>query len=144
MREQYRKAMSGVRPSAECTERIMEMTERKQRRSKKGWLAVAIAAAVLLGAAFTANAATDGALFDGRLLHGLRLVMDGKEFALSDYQVAVHTVTDENGETVVQHDYALPNGAEIHASVAENYTSFSVDSSDSYDSIRVEAASEAD
>lgn len=144
MREQYRKAMSGVRPSAECTERIMEMTERKQHRSKKGWLTVAIAAAVLLGAAFTANAATDGALFDGRLLHGLRLVMDGKEFVLSDYQVAVHTVTDENGETVVQHDYALPNGAEIHASVAENHTSFSIDSSDFDDSVRIEAASEAD
>ena len=130
MREQYKKSMSGVRPSAQCTERIMNMTEKKRHRIGKGWLVAAIVAAVLLCAAFTANAATDGALFDGRLLHGLRLVIDGKEFLLNDYEVDVYTTTDQDGETVVRHEYALPNGAEIRADVAEEYTAFAMDADD--------------
>lgn len=121
----------------------MAMTEKKQHRVKKGWIAVAIAAALLLCAAFTANAATDGALFDGRLQNGLRLIVDGKEFNLSDYQIDVHTVSDENGNTVVRHEYALPNGAEIHADVAEDYTAFCVndDGLDEDGKLRIEASS---
>ena len=136
MHEQYKKAMSGVRPSAQCTERILSMTEKKQTHLKKGWIIAAAAVLVLLCALFTANAATDGALFDGRLLHGLRLVIDGKEFILNDYEVDVYTTTDQDGETVVRHEYALPNGAEIRADVAEEYTAFAVDADD-VDSIRI-------
>ena len=126
-KEQYQKSLSGVRPSAQCEERIIAMTEKKQKPMKKGWIIAAAAVLILLCALFTANAATDGALFDGRLLHGLRLVMDGKEFYLNDYEVDVYTTTDQDGETVVRHEYALPNGAEVRADVAEDYTAFAVD-----------------
>ena len=127
MHEPYKQAMSGVRPSAQCTERILTMTEKKQTHLKKGWIIAFAAVLILLCVLFTANAATDGALFDGRLLHGLRLVFDGKEFDLNDYEVDVYTTTDQNGETVVRHEYALPNGAEVRADVAEEYTAFSLD-----------------
>ena len=130
MHERYKKAMSGVRPSAECTERIMAMTEKKQHRIGKRWIAVAIAAALLLGAVFTANAATDGAVFDGRLLHGLRLYFDGQEFSLDEHEVNVYTTVDENGDAVVVHEYSLPNDVTVRAQVAEDYTSFAVDADD--------------
>ena len=136
MHEQYRKAMSGVRPSAQCTERILSMTEKKQTHLKKGWIIAAAAVLVLLCALFTANAATDGALFDGRLLQGLRVWINGEDYNLSDYQVDVYTRLDENGDNVVRHDYALPNDIEIHADVAEDYTAFSVDGD--ADSIRIQ------
>lgn len=139
MYEKYRQAMSGVRPSAQCTERIMKMTKKKQHRIKKSWLAVAIAAIVLLSVVFTANAATNGAVFDGRLLHGLRLVFDGKEFSLDDYQVDVYTFTDKDGNTVVRHEYAAPNGVEIFADVAEDYTAFSLDGDIDNNEIRIQS-----
>lgn len=139
MRERYRQALSGVRPSAQCTERIIKMAEKKQHRIKKGWLAAAIAAIVLLCAVFTANAATDGAVFDGRLLHGLRLVLDGKVFFLDDYQVDVYTLTDKDGNTVVRHEYAAPNDVEIYADVAEEYTAFSLDGDISDKEIRIKS-----
>lgn len=127
MHESYKKAMSGVRPSAQCTERIMHMTENKPHRIHKGWLAAAIAAVLLLCAAFTANAATDGALFDGRLLDALRVRIGGQEYALSEHQINVYTTTDENGDTVVRHEYALPNDVTVYADTAEAYTAFSLE-----------------
>ena len=143
MHESYKKAMSGVRPSAQCTERIITMTEKKQTHLKKGWIIAAAAVLVLLCALFTANAATDGALFDGRLLQGLRLVFDGKEFYLNDYEVDVYTTTDQNGETVVRHEYALPNGAQVRADVAEEYTAFSMDA-DTADQVEISGEETSD
>ena len=144
MHEQYKQALSGVRPSAQCTERILSMTEKKHTHLKKGWIIAAAAVLVLLCALFTANAATDGALFDGRLLHGLRLVIDGKELILNDYEVDVYTTTDQDGETVMRHEYALPNGAEIRADVAEEYTAFAMDADDADSMVIVGADGAAD
>lgn len=130
MHERYKKAMSGVRPSAACTERILNMTEKKQKHFKKGWIVAAAVAAILLCALFTANAATDGALFDGSVLQNLRIIFNGQEVEFSEEQIDVYTVTNENGETVVRHEYALPNGNKVYADTAEDHTAFAMDADD--------------
>lgn len=128
MHEQYKQAMSGVRPSAQCTERIINMTNQKRYRVRKGWLAAAIVAAVLLCAAFTANAATNGALFDGTLFQNLHIFLNGKEYTYT--LSAPERSTDKDGNPVDHYSIDLPDGKTIDAYAAEEYTAFSVDADD--------------
>lgn len=130
MREQYRKAMSGVRPSAQCTERILSMTEKKQKHLKKGWIIAIAAVLVLLCALFTANAATDGALFNGNLFQNLRVILNGKEYELNDYVASIEGTTDEYGNPITHYSYDLPGGKSIDAYAAEGYTAFAVSADD--------------
>ena len=126
-KEQYQKSLSGVRPSAQCTERIIAMTEKKQTHLKKGWIIAAAAVLVLLCALFTANAATDGALFDGTLFQDLRVRMNGKEYELNDYLNLAEETTDKYGNPITHYSYALPDGNSIDAYAGEEYTPFAVD-----------------
>lgn len=130
MREQYKKAMSGVRPSAQCTERILSMTEKKQKHLKKGWIIAIAAVLVLLCALFTANAATDGALFNGNLFQNLRVILNGKEYELNDCVSSIEGTTDEHGNPITHYSYDLPDGKSIDAYAAEGYTAFAMDASD--------------
>ena len=136
MREQYKKAMSGVRPSAQCTERILSMTEKKKTHLKKGWIIAAAAVLILACALFTANAATDGALFDGTLFQNLRVYLNGEEYEMNEYLNLVEDTTDKDGNPVVHYSYELPDGKSVDAYAAEEYTAFAVDADDA-DSIRI-------
>ena len=136
MRESYKKAMSGVRPSAQCTERILNMPKENRKHLKKGWIIAVAAAAILLCALFTANAATDGALFNGTLFQDLRVILDGKEYRLNDYLSSKETITYEDGYALEHYSYDLPDGMSIDAFAGEEYTAFAVDANDA-DSIQI-------
>ncbi len=112
-KDQYQKAFSGVHPSEQSIERIIAMSENKRKTVKKGWIIALAAALILLCALFTANAATDGSIFSGEMLHGLIVRFNGKETRLDDYEVMVELTTDEQGEEVVKHSYGLPDNKKV-------------------------------
>lgn len=129
-KDQYRKALSGVRPSGQSMERIMNMTEQKTKQFKKGWIIALAAAVILLCALFTANAATDGALFDGTMFQNLKIRLNGKEYDMNDYLDLAESTTDKDGNPVVHYSYNLPDDKKIDAYAAEDYTAFAVDADD--------------
>lgn len=128
-KERYTSALSGVRPSDQAVERILTMTK-KQAHVKKGWIIVAAAVFILACALFTVNAATDGAVFNGELIHGLIVRINGKETRLENYAVKVENTTDADGNPVVRYSYDLQDGKSIDVYAAEDYTAFAVDAQD--------------
>lgn len=97
LRDNYKKAFSQINPSEETIERIFEMTEKKRlKRMPKGLIiAIALVATLLFGA-LTANAATNGALFDG-----ISLIMNSEEVNLKDYIIYYNpSSVDEEGNKV--------------------------------------------
>lgn len=107
--DNYKKAFSNIRPSDERLERIFDMTEKKKRVRglKKGLIAVMAVIIALMCGALTANAATDGAFFDG-----VRLIINGKEVDESEYLKVRKSYTNEDGEVVDEYTFALPEGDE--------------------------------
>lgn len=93
-KEKYIKSFSGVEPSDEIKERIINMTISKRKLSFKS-LAITFAVLMLLAMAMiTANAATDG-----ELLNNFIVLLNGEEVDSGDYILKEELVTDENGET---------------------------------------------
>ena len=129
-KKQYQNALSGVRPSEQSIERILSMTENKQKHVKKGWIIALAAAFILACALFTVNAATDGAVFNGELIHGLIVRINNKEMRLEDYAYTVEDTTDKDGNPVVHYSFDLPEGKSIDAYAAEEYTAFGIDAQD--------------
>ncbi|MBQ7541980.1 MAG: hypothetical protein IJT44_06790 [Clostridia bacterium] len=110
------------------------MTEKKQKHLKKGWIIAAAAVLVLLCALFTANAAADGAIFNGKLFQDLHIFLNGEEFT---YELTgAERTTDQDGNPVDHYSIALPDGKSIDAYAAEEYTAFAVDADDA-DSIQI-------
>ena len=96
LRDNYKKAFSQINPSEETIERIFEMTEKKHiKRIHKGLIIAIAVIATLLCGAFTANAATDGALFEG-----ISLIINGEKVDLGDYIVNHKFYVDENGNKI--------------------------------------------
>lgn len=103
-KEKYINSFSGVEPSDEIKERILNMASTKKRYSFKA-LAVVFAALMLIATAmFTANAATDGAIgekvieLSKEITEKISVVVNGKEIeATFNYK----PITDENGKTSV-------------------------------------------
>ena len=103
-KEKYISSFSGVEPSDEIKERILNMESTKKRYSFKA-LAVAVAVLVMFAAAMlTANAATDGAIGDKvielskEITEKISVVVNGKEIeATFNYK----PITDENGKTSI-------------------------------------------
>ena len=101
-KEKYISSFSGVEPSDEIKERILNMASTKKRYSFKA-LAVVLAVLIMVAAAMlTANAATDGAIGDKvielskELTEKISVVVNGKEIeATFNYK----PITDENGKT---------------------------------------------
>lgn len=109
----YKKAFSQVRPSDEAIERIFEMTEKKNRKIKHKGLIVAIACLVaLLCGTLTANAATDGALFDG-----IKLIVNGEEANLMDYLKVHRKYVTEDGKQVEEYEFVASDesGKEVQS-----------------------------
>lgn len=96
LRDNYKMTFSQISPSEETIERIFEMTEKKRFKGIRKGLIIAIAlAAALLCGALTANAATDGALFEG-----IGHIINGEEIDLGDYIVNHKFYIDEDGNKV--------------------------------------------
>lgn len=102
--DNYKKAFSNIRPSDERLERIFDMTEKKKRARgfKKGLIVVIAVLSVLMCGALTANAATDGALFDG-----IKLVINGEEANVSNYLKSHGSYTNDNGDVVDVYTFEL-------------------------------------
>lgn len=105
--DNYKKAFSNICPSDERLERIFDMTEKKKRVRglKKGLIAVMAGIIALMCGALTANAATDGAFFDG-----VKLILNGEEVNISDYLKEHKSYTKEDGEVVNEYTFDVPEG----------------------------------
>ena len=103
-KEKYINSFSGVEPSDEIKERILNMASTKKRYSFKA-LAVVVAVLITVTAAMlTANAATDGAIgekvieLSKEITEKISVVANGKVIeATFNYK----PITDENGKTSV-------------------------------------------
>lgn len=81
------------------------MTEKKNKRIKLKGLLVAVAClAALLCGTLTANAATDGALFEG-----INLIVNGENVDLKDYIKNYKSYVDEDGNTVSEYEIEVPD-----------------------------------
>lgn len=93
MDNHYKRTFSQIRPSDETIERIFEMSEKKNKRIKFKGLLVAVAClAALFCGTLTANAATDGALFEG-----INLIVNGENVNLVDYIKSHDKYVTEDG-----------------------------------------------
>ncbi len=103
-KEKYISSFSGVEPSDEIKERILNMASTKKRCSFKA-LAVVFAVLMMVAAAMlTANAATDGEIgekvieLSKEISEKISVIVNGKEIeATFNYK----PITDENGNTSV-------------------------------------------
>lgn len=81
MTNKYKKTFSQIHPSDKTLERIYAMSEKKNKRIKfKGLLIAAACITALLCGTVTANAATDGALFEG-----INLIIIGENVDIKEY-----------------------------------------------------------
>lgn len=81
MTNKYKKTFSQIHPSDKTLERIYAMSEKKNKRIKfKGLLIAAACITALLCGTVTANAATDGALFEG-----INLIINGENVNIKEY-----------------------------------------------------------
>lgn len=103
LRDNYKKAFSQINPSEETIERIFEMTEKKRiKRIHKGLIIAIALIAVLLCGSLTANAATDGALFEG-----IGLIIRGEDVDWKDYITNYKSYVDDEGATVEEYEFDL-------------------------------------
>ncbi|MCM1285083.1 MAG: hypothetical protein NC213_04680 [Acetobacter sp.] len=126
--DNYKKAFSNIRPSDKRLERIFDMTEKKKRARgfKKGLIVVIAVMSVLMCGALTANAATDGALFEG-----VKLVINGEEANISDYLKNHNSYKNDDGDVVDQYTFDLPDDAgsisyEMVGGAADNTASIEI------------------
>lgn len=103
-KEKYISSFSGVEPSDEIKERILNMASTKKRYSFKA-LAVVFAVLIMVAAAMlTANAATDGAIgekvieLSKEITEKISVVVNGKEIEAT---INYKPITDENGKTSI-------------------------------------------
>lgn len=81
MTNKYKRTFSQIHPSYKTLERIYAMSEKKNKRIKfKGLLIAAACITALLCGTVTANAATDGALFEG-----INLIINGENVDIKEY-----------------------------------------------------------
>lgn len=101
-KEKYINSFSGVEPSEEIKERILNMTQKKKRYSFKA-LSVVFAVLILIATAMlTANAATDGAIGEKisevskEITEKISIMINGKEIEAT---FKYTPVSEENGKT---------------------------------------------
>ncbi len=101
----YKRTFSQIRPSDETIERIFEMSESKNKKMKHRGLVIAIVCLMaLLCGTLTANAATDGALYEG-----VKLIINGEDVNLGDYIKNYKTYTRDDGTEVAEYEFELPD-----------------------------------
>ncbi len=103
MDNHYKRTFSQIRPSDETIERIFEMSEKKNKRIKFKGLLVAVAClAALFCGTLTANAATDGALFEG-----INLIVNGENVNLVDYIKSHDKYVTEDGAVMETFEFEV-------------------------------------
>lgn len=103
MDNHYKRTFSQIRPSDETIERIFEMSEKKNKRIKFKGLLVAVAClAALFCGTLTANAATDGALFEG-----INLIVNGENVNLVDYIKSHDKYVTEDGTVMETFEFEV-------------------------------------
>lgn len=111
----YKRTFSQIRPSDETIERIYEMSKQKSKKIKfKGLIVVAACLTALLCGTLTANASTDGALFEG-----IQLIVNGEDVNIVDYIKNYNTYVQEDGAVVSEYEFEMPDG-EGEASIIVN------------------------
>lgn len=81
MTNKYKRTFSQIHPSDKTLEKIYAMSEKKNKRIKfKGLLIAAACITALICGTVTANAATDGALFEG-----INLIINGENVDIKEY-----------------------------------------------------------
>lgn len=123
-KNEYKKAMSGVHPSEQAVERIMDMTNSKRRKGlRKGVIAVLVILSVLLCSGLTANAATDGAVAEAinQGIKRITLRINGEEVDPDKYLVSYNKHIDENGKTVEKYGYALHEDVNVEDGASIEY-----------------------
>ena len=115
-KKEFKNAMSGVQPSEQTIERIMDMAQSKKRiRIKRGLVTVLLIVAILAFGGITANAATDGAVAE-YISDTVKVLVNGKETASS-------VTTDKNGDKHIKIEGKVTDGAnEIVIKDEENGT----------------------
>ena len=104
-KERYKQAFSNIHPSDEAIERIFDMTQKKTKRIKfKVLLTAAIVIALSVCAVFSANAATDGAVFEAA-----KLIINGENVNIVDYIKAYKSYT-YNGVDYEEYEFEIPDG----------------------------------
>ncbi len=105
MNNKYKKAFSGVRPSNEFNERIINMTEKKSNVSFKRVLVLTAAIIMLLViASISVNAATNGEFFNKIEVYFNDVILHPDK---------VNTYVKENGNKVEENIYNLGEGSEF-------------------------------
>ncbi len=119
MKKKYKQVFGRVAPDEKTIERIIDMTAEKRIRFKPLLIAAAIIAAVAVGM-FSANAATDGELFDdvkAGIETGVeavkksfvgRIIVGGKELSEEDVSIEYNTEVGEDGKTVERVEIYYP------------------------------------
>ena len=111
-KERYKQAFSNIHPSNEAIERIFDMTQKKTKRIKfKVLLTAAIVIALSVCAVFSANAATDGAVFEAA-----KLIINGENVNIVDYIKTYKSYTYD-GVDYEEHEIEIDNedgGAQIY------------------------------
>ena len=111
-KEDYIRAFTGVGPSAGTAERILFTSNKEKTKKRYGKRALIslLAAALLLGAlALTANAATEG-----RLYEGVKLIVSGEKVNLVDFIRHYDEYVDENGAYIRRVEVISPDGRSKH------------------------------
>lgn len=99
----YKRAFSQIRPSKQTIERIFEMSEKKHRSIRRKGLIIAMACLMaLLCGTLTANAATDGALFEG-----INLIINGEDVNIADYIKSHDKYVTDDGTVVETYEFEL-------------------------------------
>ncbi len=111
MNKKYKNAFSLVAPSDESIERIFDMTERKRKISFKPLLVAAIVIIASVGGLFTANAATDGEVFEAieqsEVVKKLVVYINGQKAELNEDQYEYHTEVGEDGKTIERIEFGV-------------------------------------
>ncbi len=109
-KKKYISSFSGVEPSDEIKERILNMASTKKRCSFKAFAVVVAVLIMVTAALFTANAATDGAIGEKisevskEITEKISIMFNGEEIEVTVKQTVV---TDENGDSNI-YEIILP------------------------------------
>lgn len=104
MTNKYKRTFSQIHPSYKTLERIYAMSEKKNKRIKfKGLLIAAACITALLCGTVTANAATDGALFEG-----INLIINGENVDIKEYIMDYKSYKAGNG-TATEIEIEVPD-----------------------------------
>ena len=109
-KEKYISSFSGVEPSDEIKERILNMASTKKRYSFKAFAVVLAALMLIATAMLTANAVTDGEIgekvieLSKEITEKISVMFNGEEI---DVTIKYTPVTDETGDSVI-YEIILP------------------------------------